>query len=1100
MLPRSAKRIILVTTFVILAIPTSSQAPEKKDPGPEVFASPGLRAIGPALTSGRIVDIEVHPLDKATYYIAAGSGGIWKTTNNGATWSAIFENEGSYSIGDVAIDPRNPERVWAGTGESNAQRSVGWGDGVYRSDDGGRTWRNMGLKNSEHIGRIAVDPRDSDTVYVAAQGPLWGPGGDRGLYKTTDGGKTWKAILTASENTGCSDVAIDPRDSKVLYASMWQRRRHIWTYVGGGPEGSLQKSADGGATWTKLRSGLPGEDLGRIGIAVSPANPDVVYATIEAANSAGGLFRSTNRGATWERRNPFHAQNMYYAQIIADPKDVDRVYVMSVQSMVSHDGGATVIPLGERNKHVDNHALWIDPDDTRHLLEGSDGGLYESFDRGETWLYKSNLPITQFYRVAVDNQAPFYLIYGGTQDNNSLGGPARTRASAGITNDDWFITLGGDGFHQAVDPKDPNIVYSILQYGEISRLDRRTGIRVGIKPVEGKSEPALRWNWDSPLLISPHSPSRLYYAANRLFRSDDRGESWTAASPDLTRQLDRNALMVFGKIQKMDAVAKHQSTSPFGNIVSLTESPKQEGLIYAGTDDGLIQATEDGGKTWRKIERIEGVPERTYVSDLLASRHEANTLYAAFNNHQMSDFKPYLLKSTDRGATWKSLAAKLPERGPVWVIAEDSKQPNLLFCGTEFAAFYSVDGGENWTKLRGLPTIAVRDLAIQEQMDDLVLATFGRGFYVLDDYSPLREASKEILAKPAHLFPVRRALMHQQGGRLLFGRGSQGEGYFAAPNPAYGATFTYYLKEGSKTLRQKRLEAEREAEKQGRTPPYPTAEQLRAEADEEPVRVVLTVMGSDGEVVRRLTGPSAAGVHRVTWDFRRPGFSPVTAAEDVPQASRGGRGGGFRGGGAGAGFPVAPGAYRVSLTRVQAGKTESLAGPVSFTVLAEGDEKLTTEERKALDAFRKRAGNLQRTLQATLEVANAAMARIRALRRAIDEAPKASDKLSNDAAAIEARLRDALRELQGDRFGIEGDENAPPSIVSRLNDSVFGQLTLPIPPTKTRVRSLEIGEAEMREVLPKIRDIVREALPKLERAADAAGAPHTPGRVPPFLD
>ena len=881
-----------------------------------------LRSIGPAITSGRVIAFAVDPTDSTRYFVAAASGGVWKTSNAGTTWTPVFDNEGSYSIGAILIDPKNPNTVWVGTGELNGQRSVGYGDGIYRSDDGGRSWRNVGLKTSEHIARIAIDPRNSETLYVAAQGPLWGPGGERGLYKTTDGGKTWQNSLKISENTGVTDVVIDLRNPDVLYAAAWQRRRHTFTYIGGGPESGIYRSADAGKTWTKLRGGLPGGDMGRIGLAISPADPSLLYATVEAADAGSGTYASTDGGASWEKRGDFVAQGMYYGQIICDPKDPERIYLPNVTLMISEDGGRTVRPVGERNKHVDNHAVWIDPANTRHLLVGCDGGVYESHDRGATWIFKSNLPIAQFYRVTADNSTPFYYVYGGTQDNNSLGGPSRTRNGSGIANDDWFVTQGGDGFHQQVDPQDPNTVYSESQDGGLVRFDRKTGLRVGIQPIEGKGEPPLRWFWDTPVLISPHSHTRLYFGGNILFRSDDRGNSWRAISPDLTRQIDRNQLAVMGKIWKLDSVARAQSTSYYGNIVSLTESPKQEGLIYIGTDDGLIQVTENGGKNWRKIEKVPGVPDGTYVSRLLASQHDANTVYALFDNHKNADFAPYVMKSVDKGQTWTPLANDLPKNGPSLSIAEDHINPELLFLGTEFGLYYTTTGGKSWLRMRGgLPTIAIYDLCIQKRENDLVVGTFGRGIYILDDYAALRHPAATALTKEAAILPIKPVLAYIQ---TQAGTGSQGEAYFTAPNPPYGATITYQLKEGVKTLKQKRQEAEAEAERKGAAPPFPTVAELRAEAEEDPPAVLLTITDTAGNVIRRLTGPATAGTQRVNWDLRSAGFAaPTPGAEEeeiapeeeeipeqeaAPPRPRGGRGGG-------GGFQVMPGEYRVSLAR-----------------------------------------------------------------------------------------------------------------------------------------------------------------------------------------
>ncbi len=1055
-----------------------------------------LRGIGPALTSGRVIAFAVDPTDSTRYFVAAASGGVWKTTNAGTTWTPVFDNEGSYSIGAIVIDPKNVNTLWVGAGELNAQRSVGYGDGIYRSDDGGKSWRNLGLKTSEHIARIAIDPRDSDTVYAAAQGPLWGPGGDRGLYKTTDGGKTWQNVLKISENTGVTDVVIDPRNPDVLYAAAWQRRRHVYTYIGGGPESGIYTSVNAGKTWARLRGGLPAE-MGRIGLAISPVNPGLLYATIEAADTGSGTYVSTDNGASWEKRGDFVAQGMYYGQIVCDPKDAERIYLPNVTLMVSEDGGRTVRGVGERNKHVDNHAVWIDPANTRHLLVGCDGGVYESFDRGVTWIFKSNLPIAQFYRIAADNSLPFYYVYGGTQDNNSIGGPSRSRKSSGVASEDWFVTAGGDGFHQQVDPQDPNTVYSESQDGGIVRFDRKTGLRVGITPLEGKGEPPIRWYWDTPMLISPHSHTRLYYGGNILFRSDDRGDSWKAISPDLTRQIDRNKLMVMGKIWKLSTIERGQSTSFYGNIISLTESPKQEGLIYVGTDDGLIQVTEDGGKNWRKIDKVAGVPDGTYVERLVASQHDANTVYALFDNHKNADFAPYVMKSADRGTTWTPLANDLPKSGPVYTLAEDFVNPDLLFLGTEFGLYYTTNGGKNWLRLRGgLPTIQVKDLVIQKRENDLVVGTFGRGIYILDDYSALRAPLASALTKEAALLPIKPALAYIQ---TQGGTGSQGEPYYSAPNPVYGATFTYMLKEGVKTLKQKRQEAEQAAERKGEAPPFPTVEELRAEAEEDPPAVLLTITDPAGNVVRRLTGPVSAGTQRVIWDLRGTGFSapPPPADPDAPPVT--GRGGG-RGGGGGGGFQVMPGEYRVSLARRVNGVVTELVPPQTFTVREEGEFGLKPTDRKALVEYRQKVSRLQRAVTASTEVVDSLKTRLAQIRSAVQDAPKATPKLREEVVALEKRLEEIDFDLRGDNIAALRGDPTPTTIVRRVSDVTFSQLSSPLPPTKTRQDSYSIAAYEFSEVLAKLRTLAQTDMPKLEKALDRADVAHTPGRLPEWKE
>ncbi len=1100
------KRPILITLiFVMLALAPASAQQERRGQGqgtPDATSTrrpePGssgtysgirLRSIGPAVTGGRVSAFAVDPSDRAKYYVAVSSGGVWKTVNAGTTWTPVFDNYGSFSIGAIAIDPKNPAVVWVGTGELNSQRSVAYGDGLYKSEDAGKSFRKVGLEKSEHIARIVIDPRDSNVVYVAAQGPLWGPGGDRGLYKTIDGGKTWKSVLNISENTGVTDVVVDPSNPDILYAASWQRRRHVWTLINGGPESAVYKTTDAGANWAKLRSGLPPVDLGRIGLDVSPANPNVVYATVEAADNQSGIFRSDDKGATWQRMGRSIAQGMYYGQIICDPKNVDRIYIPNVVFQVSDDGGRTQRPLGERSKHVDNHAIWIDPKNTDYYIVGSDGGVYESFDRGQNWHFKSNMPISQFYDVTVDNVAPFYNVCGGTQDNYSWCGPSRTRSSSGITNTDWFATNGGDGFHTRVDPEDPNTIYATLQYGSLVRFDKRTGERIGIQPKEGKGEPALRWNWDSPLLISPHSHTRLYFAANRLFRSDDRGDSWKAISGDLTRQIDRNTLPVMGKIWGPDAVAKHQSTSLYGNIVALSESPKKEGLIYAGTDDGLIQVTEDGGRNWRKIESFSGVPEKTFVARIYASLHDVNTVYALFNNHKSADFAPYIMKSTDAGRSWTSISSDLPKNGPLWSMAEDHVNPDLLFVGTEFGLFFTNTGGKKWTQLKsGMPTIAVRDLAIQKRENDLVAGTFGRGIYVLDDYSPLRLTTEEVLARDSHLFPVKDALLYIES-QPLGGRGKAflGESFFTAPNPEFGAVFTYYLKESFRTKRQVR----REAERRGGEVPYPPIDQLVAEAEEEPPSVMLTVRDATGNVVRRLTGPTAAGMHRVAWDLRYPSGQ---LAPPRPPGDQGGEGGGFRG--AASGNLVMPGKYSVSVSKRVGGVWTQLGQPQSFNVMTEGLNTMAAADREKLFEFQQKVARLQRSVNGATSFGTEMKARIATARRALLETPAMNEKIIDDATSIDKRLNEILKALRGDQLLAQLNENPPPSISSRVNGIVSAQRMSTARPTQTQIDQYTIAAQEFEVELKKLRALAEVDFARLEKALDAAGAPWTSGRIP----
>ncbi len=1062
-----------------------------KDPmSSATFSGLKLRSVGPALTSGRVAAFAVDPTDRAHYFVAVASGGVWKTTNSGTTWTPVFDNEGSYSIGAITIDPKDPAVVWVGSGENNAQRSVGYGDGVYKSEDGGKSWKNMGLKKSEHIGRILIDPRDSKVVYVAAQGPLWGPGGDRGLYKTKDGGKTWKAVLTISENTGVTDIAMDTSNPDIIYAAAWQRRRHVFTMIDGGPESALYKSTDAGETWTKLSSGLPKEDIGRIGLAVSPVEPNVVYAQIEAANKAGGIFRSTDRGATWEKRNSYDSTGMYYSRIIADPKNVERVYIMGVFPQVSEDDGKTFTRMNIRSVHVDIHDLWIDPNNTEYYLMGGDGGVYDSHDRGATWSFKANLPVAQFYDVTVDNSAPFYYVCGGTQDNNSICGPARTKNINGGMSSDWFITTGGDGFRSQVDPEDPNTIYSESQHGGLVRFDRRTGEELEIKPQEAKNEDPYRWNWDSPLIISPHSHTRLYFAANKLFRSDDRGNTWKAISGDLTRQIDRNKLPVMGKVWGPDAVAKSASTSFYGNIVALAESPKKDGLLYVGTDDGLIQMTENGGQSWTKYERFP-VPENTDGSRLAASYHDINTVYAAFENHKNADFKPYLLKSTDAGKTWTSIAANLPENGPVLAFAEDPVNPNLLFAGTEFGLFFSINGGQKWTQLKGdFPTIAVRDVVIHPRQGDLVLATFGRGIYILDDITPLRMLKPELLQEAAFTFPVKDALMYIQA-RPLGGRRKafQGENFYIADNPGYGATLTWFLKDKVKTKKELRQEAEKQAAKKGETLPYPTRDELRAEAEALPPQMYFSIYDEQGKIVRNLVAPATEGMHRITWDLRYP--APALRPEQGGEGEQD-----FFWGEQPGGALVMPGKYTARLYKKVDGTVTELGQPQTINVVADGTSGIKPVDRAALHEFQQKTARLYRAVSGSIRTADDLKARVKAIRRALLETPADTRPLVATTDELDARLNAILRKLRGDQALAARNENVPPSIEDRVQSIMGGTRWSVTAPTATHQQAYQIASEEFSQELAKLRALVETDLTKLEKSMEAVGAPWTPGRLP----
>lgn len=1065
---------------------------EAKDPmNSATFAELKFRSIGPALASGRIGDFAIDTKNPGRYFVAVCSGGVWRTENWGTTYEPVFDSQGSYSIGCVTLDQKNPLVVWVGTGENNSQRSVGYGDGLYKSVDGGDSWEKVGLEDSEHIAKILIDPRDSDVVYVAAQGPLWNPGGDRGLYKTTDGGKTWDLILDIDEHTGVTDIVMDPRDPDVLIAATYQRRRHIWTLIDGGPGCGIHKSVDGGATWTKLSMGLPSAQMGRIGLAISPAKPDLVYAIIEAADDASGFYRSDDSGASWEKMSKkITTSPQYYQEIVADPVDPDKVYVLDTVTSFTVDGGKTFDRFPRDHRHVDDHVLWINPDNTRHMLIGGDGGIYETWDDGKNWDFKANLPVTQFYRVCVDNDEPFYNLYGGTQDNQTIGGPSRTITRTGISNNDWFFTKGGDGFETQVDPTNPDIVYSQSQHGYLIRYDRRSGEKTDIKPQPGPNDPPNRWNWNSALLISPHSHTRLYFTCQRVYRSDDRGDSWTPISGDLTRQLDRNELEVMDRVWSINAVAKNWNTSWYGSIVFFDESPLREGLLYAGTDDGLIQVSPDGGATWRKIDTFEGVPDMCLVSCVRASLHDEDTVYASFDNHKKGDYLPYLLKSTDRGEKWRSISGNLPDRGTIYSVVEDHIRPGLLFVGTEFGVFFTIDDGENWIRLKsGIPTISVRDLDIQRRESDLVAGTFGRGFYILDDYSPLREVSSEALAQEAVIFPVKKSWMFFESARIGWGKkGSQGASFYTAENPPVGAVLTYYIKETPQTLKQQRRKEEKKTAKAGGDVFYPSWDELRAESREKDPKLLLTVRDSDGNVVRRLNGKVTKGIHRTSWDFRYPAPDPVNLSGES-----GGWGGPPKG-------PVAlPGTYTVSMSMTIRGETQSLGEPQSFEIIPLGLATLPAEDKAAALAFHQKTARLQRAVLGTQRVANETQTRINHLRKAFHDTPAADAAIMDELLTIETRLKDLLVKLRGDRVVRRAEEPVSPSIRGRINTVAEGTWHCSSAPTKTHIDNYQVAADLFGPVLAEMRKIAEVDLTSVEDRLEAAGAPWTPGRMPEWV-
>jgi photosystem II stability/assembly factor-like uncharacterized protein len=1057
-----------------------------------IFSGLKLRNIGPAFMSGRISDIAIHPADDNHWYIAVGSGGVWRTRNAGITWEPVFDHEKSYSTGCITIDPSNASVIWLGTGENVGGRHVGYGDGIYRSIDGGNHWENMGLKESQHISRIIVHPENSEVIWVAAQGPLWNNGGDRGLYKTTDGGRTWKNMLYVNEWTGVTDLVIDPMNPDWLYAATWQRHRNVAAYIGGGPGSGIYRSRDGGESWEKLTEGLPVSNMGKIGLAVSPQQPDVVYAAIELDRRTGAVYRSTDRGSSWVKKSETVSGGTgphYYQELYACPHRFDRIYLADVRMQISEDGGKTFRTMKEEKKHSDNHAIAFREDDPEYLLVGTDGGLYETFDLAENWRFMANLPVTQFYKVAVDDSEPFYYVYGGTQDNSTQGGPSRTDNYHGIRNSDWFLTLFADGHQPATEPGNPDIMYSEWQEGNLNRIDRTSGEVVYIQPQARPGEGPERYNWDAPILVSPHAVTRLYFASQRVWRSDDRGDSWVAVSGDLTRNQERLTLPIMGKTWGWDEPWDFLAMSTYNTITSLAESPLKEGLIYAGTDDGIIQVTENGGETWRKMEvgDLPGIPSTAFVNDIKADLFDENTVYVVFDNHKFGDFNPYLLKSTDRGLTWTSILGNLPTRTLIWRIVQDHINPSLLFTATEFGIYFSIDAGKKWIKLKGdVPTISFRDLAIQKRENDLVAASFGRGIFIFDDYSVLRHVSPDQLEKEATLFPVRDAWWYIERPVVDFGPGvgSMGADHFAAPNPPFGAVITYYLKEDYMTRMEMRKKQESELNKSGQPVIFPGWEEVEAERRQVAPKIWIIVRDKNGRVVRKLAGPVKKGFHRVAWDLRYPAsdaiaLDRITESDEVD---------------AGNGWMVAPGQYTASLSKETDGVITPLSDPVTFTVRRMRQGALTGSTADQTASFWQKIDELNRSLTATSISLKSAFKQAEAMRRSVSLAKSDPGDLDGRIQHLKQKLHDLDEQLNGNRSKDEVGEKDSANVRNRMNFLLYGTSFSTYGPTPALLEALTFAQDELRMIRVQLKEINEAEIPAIAAIMSDIGAPWIEGQ------
>jgi len=988
-------------------------------------------------------------------------------------------------VGCLTVDPHDPATIWVGSGENISGRHVGYGDGVYRSRDGGQTWQNLGLPQSEHIGRVLVHPADPQVIFVAAQGPLWSAGGERGLYLSTDDGQSWEKVLGGGEYTGVSEVLFDPFDASIMYATTWQRFRDVAALMDGGPESGLHKSTDGGRTWRKLTTGLPTEDMGKVGLAASPQREGVLYAAIELGARKGGFWRSNDGGESWEKRSDKVARGTgphYYTEIFASPHAFDLVYFMDVKMAFTADGGLTFQPVGEEFKHVDNHALAFAVNDPDYLLAGCDGGIYESWDRGLNWKFAANLPFTQFYKVAVDYDEPFYHIIGGTQDNNTQYGPSRTDNVHGLRNADWRVTLFGDGHQPAIDPTNPDIIYSSLQQCNHWRVDRVSGEVLPIRPAPGADADEERWNWDGPILLSKHDPARLYVASQRLWRSEDRGDSWRAVSDDLTRDEDRLLRPMMGRVWSIDAPWDLLAMSMYGTITNIEESPLDADLLYVGTDDGLIQVSEDGGGTWRQAGRPKGLPDHYYVNDLTADRFDRRTVYAVIDLHKSGDFQPLLYKSTNAGKSWKSMRGDLPERHILWRLVQDTVKPELFFVGTEFGIFVTLDGGDRWLKLQGgVPNIPFRDLVIQEREHDLVGASFGRGFYVLDDYTPLREISEESLAAPAQLFAPRDAWWYVPR-KVLGGdeKAAQGAAYFTAPNPPFGAVFTYFLRDSLATSKDTRLALEKELAAEGEDTPYPGWDALRQEELEDPPAVILTVRDSDGRLVRQLPAPATSGLHRLAWDLRHANLRPETDGKLDTNGS---------------GPLAAPGTYSGELFQRRDGVLTPLAGPVTFEVARLRERGLPGLSPAALEAFQLEVADFSTRVGAVNAAVNENRKKLDSIKAALQRAAGGDPQLYATAVDLEKRLEQLSERLRGNRRRSRYNDAEPVSVARRLGTVEGGLSRSSYGPTAMHREQYELAKSQFESVHTELDGILNDELPALERALDNAGVPWTPGRT-----
>ena len=985
-----------------------------------------LRCIGPANMGGRIDDIAVVKKNPHIFYIGTASGGVWKTTNNGTTWKPIFDDQETSTIGDLAVSDSNPDIIWVGTGEPNNRQSSSWGNGMYKSTDGGETWKNMGLQDTHHIGRVVIHPHNPDIVYVAALGHLWGPNKQRGLFKTSDGGKTWTNTKFISQNTGFVDVAMDPDNPDTLYAAAYQRRRRGWGFVGGGPEGGLYKTTDGGETWLRLQNGLPEGDIGRIGIDIYQKDANIVYVVLESKK--GGIFRSEDKGLSWMRMRSTNPRPMYYSQIRIDPNNDQRIWVLGAPMYVSEDGGKTFRTNHVTRVHGDHHALWINPADSGHMILGSDGGVYLSYDRGKTWDFVNTIPLAQFYEIGFDMRQPYY-VYGGLQDNGSWGGPSSTRFWQGITNEDWIKIGGGDGFYTQVDPEDYNTIYVESQNGYLNRFDLGIGLRKNIRPLPPDEKEIYRFNWNSPILISPHDSHKIYYGGNRLFISEDRGDSWRGTR-DLTAQQDRDKLPLMGMLPGPQTLSRHDGIRFYGDITAISESALKPGLLYVGTDDGFLQVSRDDGKTWKNLaEKLPGVAKNTYVTRVVASRFDEGTVYATLDGHRNDDFMPYVFVSNDYGESWKNIAKGLPEGSVVNVIREHHRNPNLLFLGTERGAYFSLNKGKLWIMIKSnFPMVPVDDIAIHPRENDLILGTHGRSIWILDDITFLEHLTPEILSSPAHLFDIKPAEMFNPFSH----KGNLGHKAFVAENPPRGAVISYYLKE-------------------------------KIKGD---VKILIRNKEGNKKIVE-LPGDNQAGLNRLTWNLRYPpSLSPQEGS-----TSR------FRVGG----FFVLPDEYQVTL---KAADTEMIK-----MAKLEWDSRMMiplADLKSRHDALYQ-IYELSPLMNAAVETSYAVKKEIDTLKSVLKKVPDVPENVSAVVKTVGEAVTQIRIDLMGDpQKGREGRSASIRGKLLMLVGIISGALEAP-PPEK--VEQISVQKQRLLELAEKINTIISTDFPRLNQVLNENNIP-----------